>query len=202
MASDDMNHFKKYLEARLNDYLPRPELHENLINVYKKHQKMINENPDNYYSESGDMFDIMQAEQLDIAAGMISLYKKLGFDENEKAYTEFLSAVRASTGHADIMGKLGAARDKAGIVLRRNFSTQNALLSLVTCVISLLSCIPEEIPGKESVVFEEWNKFREIHPEADWKWIVNSSYRNCLWYDDERLQIIGNRLNEVIKKNQ
>ncbi len=202
MASDDMNHFKKYLEARLNDYLPRPELHANLIDVYEKHRKMINEDPDKYYSESGDMFDIMQAEQLDIAAGMISLYKKLGFDENEKAYTEFYSAVKNSTGHADIMGKLGAARDKAGIVLKRNFSTQNALLSLVTCVISLLSCIPEEISGKESVVFEEWIKFREIHPEAEWKWIVNSSYRNCLWYDDERLQIIGSRLNEVIKKYQ
>lgn len=200
MPSDDIGHFKKYLEARIKEYLHKPELHKHLIDVYKKHQKMINENPDAYYSESGDMFDIMKAEQLDIASGMISLYKNFGFKENEKAYVDFYNNINESSGYADINGKIGSSRDRAGVVLRKNYSTQNALLSLVTCIVQLLSCTPEETAGKENIVMEEWNKFREIHPEADWKWIVDSPYRNCLWYDDERLDILGSKLNELIKK--
>ena len=110
--SEEIQNAKKYLSGRLAECSGRPDLHRHTVEVYGNYLKTVSERPQDYVKEAGDMFAVMQAEQLDRNENYIALYKKFSQEERVEAYTLRAEAVKESTGYGDFYTKNNQAQKK------------------------------------------------------------------------------------------
>lgn len=198
--SDEIENAEKYIEARLAECLPRPELHRNIIEVYKQYLKIIKERPQDYVREAGDMFAVMRGEQLDRNENLEALHKKFSHAETADAYKARAEAVRASTGYGDIYIKAGEARKATEHLLSIEQSRRDSLAVLCRGIVAWKVAIDSDRSGLKNAVIGSWESLKKLDSDLSWEKLrSHPPYRNSLYYNNEQLSLLEGWFMEIIR---
>lgn len=198
--SQEIENAKAYLLARLAEGDHRPDLHINISAVYQNYLKVVNERPDDYVKEAGDMFAVMRAEQLDRQENLIALYKKLKHQEKEQAYGIFRESILQSSGYGDIYPKLSEAKEKTKAALSLETLRRDTLMELMGVIIAWRNALAEEKASFRSSIISSWKTLQSHDSSISWKKIQTwPPYRNSLYYNDEQLTLLETWFMEAVK---
>ncbi len=198
--SSELDNAEKYLEARLAECLPRPELHRNTIDVYRHYLKIIKERPQDYVREVGDMFPVMKSEQLDRNENFANLHGNFLHKEIADAYTARAGAVRASTGYGDIYIKTGEAQKATEHLLSLEQNKRDSLAVLCRGIVAWKVAIDKDRSGLKSRVISSWESLKKLDSDLSWEKLKSHPpYRNSLYYNNEQLSLLENWFMEILK---
>jgi len=196
--ADEIRDAEKYLEARLEEFLKRPELHRNTIEVYNSYLKIIRERPQDYAREVGDMFAVMKAEQLDRNESFAALYRKFSQKERVDAYEARINAFRESSGYGDIYLKSNDVQKATEYLLNFEYKRRELLADFFRGIVAWKIAIPaDRITLRESVI-SLWNSLVKLDSELCWeKMKVHPVYRNCLYYNEGQFALLEKWFMEI-----
>jgi hypothetical protein len=199
VVGDQMKDVVAYLKARLAECARRPDLHANTIQAYTSLLSLAESRPGDYVREAGDMFAVVKAENLDRFSNYASLYERLGMKGCADAYRVALDAVNRSTGYADINRNITKAQTAITDALNRESRWRDNMMVLVGKLFEYRVEVGDRKSAARDAVKAAWAALREIDPDVSWGGISASpKSRRFLYYDDERMALIGRWLGEVV----
>jgi hypothetical protein len=196
--NEEIMNAEKYLSGRLAECMGRPGLHRHTIEVYNNYLKILKERPQDYVQEVGDMFAVMQAEQLDRNEDFIVLYKKFSQEERVRAYTIRAKAVQGSSGYGDFYSRNSNAQKETEPLITLEYRKRELLSNIMRGIVAWKVALePEKDPcGKKVTGY--WNSLKGLDPGLDWQRIREfPPYRNCLYYNEEQINMLENWFREI-----
>lgn len=195
----DLDHHIAYLKARIREFETRPDLNRDQLREYKKYLAMATESPAGYEKDAGDMFSTMKSQETDRYRSRAEMYKKLNLMEDEEGARLLLEAAASSTGYGDIYVKLEKANDAARDLNKKRNMKIDRLMELMGAIIMMKTAIPKDLTEKKALVREKWKTLKELVPDISWEVLSSSrEYRQWLYYDDERMAVLGTWLREAL----
>ena len=196
--SEEIVNAEKYLTARLAECSNRPDLHRHTVEVYGNYLKTVSERPQDYVKEAGDMFAVMQAEQLDRNENYIALYKKFSQEERVEAYTLRAEAVKESNGYGDFYTKNNQAQKETEHLIGLEHKKRELLSNTMRGIIAWRVAIDSDRKAYKDKVTDSWNSLKKTDPDLNWRKIRTfPPYRNCLYYNDRQLDMLEKWFTEI-----
>jgi len=190
-----------YLELRLAQCTPRPELHRHQIPVLRELIALAGSgiSPAEYNRRAGSLFGLARAELLDRYDNVADIHAALD-DERMLRVAQTSRSVADATNFAELSAQMTRTMaDAAGLQL----AATTAVDSLAPLVVSLLHWATEGEPRTQAALAETikglWRAIQHSDPGCSWQRICTAApYRNRLPFGDDGLQLIGSWLHKAV----
>lgn len=194
-----LEHSKKYLTARLEEGLAKPHLHRYTTEVYKRYIGVIETNPDEYAKEIGDMFELMQAEEMDRQANFRDLFKSLGNEKRAAGHDKLFNTIKVSNGFGDLFIKKSEVNKDLGDTFIAENDKRKTLIELMNYLTLLARSLPQEQEHRTQLVKIAWYELLAIDETLSWEKIKSDpSYRYCLYHSNSHLDFLEPFLNKAL----
>ncbi len=169
----------------------KPYLHRMLIKTYDYYINMAETEPENYLQKAGDMFKLSQSESLDRYANLFDLYKKLQYKELMLAHKTMFDAIKQSSSYSTLQSSIRQTRTEIEPQLFIESDKKTHLTNLMVAIIGHASAIDEDKPHFQAHAKKEWAELLNLDTEFGWQKLKSHPpYRNCMYYDDDKLNLI------------
>ena len=186
-----------YYQRRLEETENKPELHGHLRLLYEKYLSLLEEYPDQVARFTMNVLPVIKAEKCDRHRAFMRLYRKLGHEEGEAAHRKLLEVFK---GVNDFKALKVANLKESLSVTDSHDHKRRVLFSLCCQLINYLKGSSAEKKALKKGICDTWQSLKDLDREMSWERVTNyQPYRYCLYYDDERLEILGQTLKEVLK---
>lgn len=194
-----LEHSKKYLEARLEEGLAKPHLNRYTNAVYSRFIAVIENTPDDYAKEIGDMFELMQAEEMDRQANFRDLFTSLGNFKRANSHGKLFEAIKESTGFGDLFMKKSAVNQELGNAFSPENEKRKTLIELMNYLTLYARSLPQEQEHRKQLVKIAWYELMEMDGALSWEKLkTEPSYRYCLYHSDTHLDFLEPYLNTAL----
>lgn len=186
-----------YFSKRLEETEGKPELHRNLRLLYQKYLDLIEEYPEQLSRFTSNVFPIIKAEKCDKHRAYVELFRRLGHAEAQQIHERFLSSIKSASSLQE-MKKISLS--ESFLKTDETDNRRRELFTLCSQLTDYLKSDTEEKEGLKKSIKATWARFAYLDPEISWRKICeHKPYRYSLYYDDERLRILGATLREALK---